>query len=169
MDINTAVLNRQGEALFNFMSMKHQNDKHIGDLTIGDFIEMCEALARIKKTARENYQSKNQKRKERLMRQINDNFEKTLSNGEPRSVINEYCRQLGIPNIPEYVDAINNGKEKRLVIISAAAAHFLTDRKLAELKNGFPKEQIKSFKRFLNETTGKRGELKIFKLNLERK
>jgi hypothetical protein len=166
MEIDTAVLNRQALALFNFWLKKRQNDKRIGDLSIGDFVEMCEVLAMAKI---ENYPNKNQRKKERQMRQINDNFKRTLSNGEPRSVINEYCRQLGIPNIPEYVDAINDGKEKRLVVISAAAAHFLTDRKLAELKNGSPKEQIKSFKRFLNETTGKRGELKMFKPNQERK
>jgi hypothetical protein len=44
MTKNTAILNRQGMALFNFMSMKHQNDKHIGDLTIGDFVEMIAFL-----------------------------------------------------------------------------------------------------------------------------
>jgi hypothetical protein len=163
METDTAVLNRQALALFNFWLRKRQNDRRIGDLTIGDFVEMCEALARIKKTARENYQSKNQKRKETQMRQINDNFEKTLSNGEPRSVINEYCRQLGIPNIPEYIDAINDDKEKRLVVISAAAAHFLTDRKLKELpEKSMQKANVKQFKNFLNETTGKRGELKMF-------
>jgi hypothetical protein len=27
------------------MSMKHQNDKKIGDLTVGDFVELCEFLA----------------------------------------------------------------------------------------------------------------------------
>jgi hypothetical protein len=45
MTKNTAVLNRQGEALFNFWLNKHQNDKHIGDLTVKDFIEMSEFLA----------------------------------------------------------------------------------------------------------------------------
>lgn len=40
-------LNRQAIALFNFMSMKHQNDKHIGDLTLGDFYEICEFLERL--------------------------------------------------------------------------------------------------------------------------
>jgi hypothetical protein len=45
MTKNTAILNRQGTALFNYMTMKHQNDKHIGDLTVGDFIEMVAFLA----------------------------------------------------------------------------------------------------------------------------
>jgi hypothetical protein len=45
METDTATLSRQGTALFNFMSMKHQNDKHIGDLTIGDFVEMIAFLA----------------------------------------------------------------------------------------------------------------------------
>jgi hypothetical protein len=47
MEIDTAVLNRQGTALFNFMSMKHQNDKRIGDLTIRDFIEMIAFLTEV--------------------------------------------------------------------------------------------------------------------------
>jgi hypothetical protein len=45
MEKDTATLSRQGTALFNFMGMKHQNDKHIGDLTIGDFVEMVAFLA----------------------------------------------------------------------------------------------------------------------------
>jgi hypothetical protein len=162
MEIDTAVLNRQALALFNFWLKKRQNDKRIGDLSIGDFIEMCEVLAMAKI---ENYPNKNQRKKGRQMRQINDNFKRTLSNGEPRSVINEYCRQLGIPNIPEYVDAINDGREKRLIVISAAAAHFLTDKRLKETGS----ENVKQFKNFLNETTGKIGELKMFKPNQERK
>jgi hypothetical protein len=44
METDTATLSRQGTTLFNFISMKHQNDKHIGDLTIGDFIEMVAFL-----------------------------------------------------------------------------------------------------------------------------
>jgi hypothetical protein len=47
MTTNTAILNRQGEALFNFMSIKHQNDKKIGELTVKDFLEMCEFLAEL--------------------------------------------------------------------------------------------------------------------------
>jgi enoyl-CoA hydratase/carnithine racemase len=86
-----------------------------------------------------------------------------LNNGEPRSVLDEECRQFGIPNIPEYVDAIEAYGEKRLLILSAAGTHFLTDKKLAELKDGAQKEKAKRFKRFLNETIGKRGELKMFK------
>jgi hypothetical protein len=45
MTKNVALLERQGIALFNFLSMKHQNDKHVGDLTVGDFIEMVAFLA----------------------------------------------------------------------------------------------------------------------------
>jgi hypothetical protein len=45
MTKNIALLERQGTILFNFMSMKQQNDKHIGDLTIEDFIEMIAFLA----------------------------------------------------------------------------------------------------------------------------
>ncbi|GHU24949.1 hypothetical protein FACS189472_18040 [Alphaproteobacteria bacterium] len=45
MTIDTALLKRKTLALFNFVSMKHQNNKHIGDLTIGDFLEMCGFLA----------------------------------------------------------------------------------------------------------------------------
>jgi hypothetical protein len=52
METDTALLKRKGEILFKFWSMKHQNDKRIGDLTIGDFVDMCEALARIKKKYR---------------------------------------------------------------------------------------------------------------------
>jgi hypothetical protein len=44
MTKNIALLERQGIALFNFLSMKHQNDKHVGDLTVKDFIEMCQFL-----------------------------------------------------------------------------------------------------------------------------
>ncbi|GHU18120.1 hypothetical protein FACS189472_05970 [Alphaproteobacteria bacterium] len=47
MTIDTALLKRKTLALFNFVSMKHQNDKHIGDLTIGDFLEICEFLAEL--------------------------------------------------------------------------------------------------------------------------
>jgi hypothetical protein len=101
------------------------------------------------------------------MQQINDNFEKILSNGEPRSVLDEECQQLGIPNIPTYIDAIGDGEKKRLVVISAAAAHFLTDKRLAEPEDGVQKEQTEYFKRFLNKTVGKRGELIMFKNNRE--
>jgi hypothetical protein len=47
MTENTAVVNRQALALFNFMSMKRQNDKCIGNLTLGDFVEMCELIHRL--------------------------------------------------------------------------------------------------------------------------
>ncbi|GHU19177.1 hypothetical protein FACS189472_08590 [Alphaproteobacteria bacterium] len=47
MTTDTALLKRKTLALFNFVSMKHQNNKHIGDLTIGDFLEMCGFLAEL--------------------------------------------------------------------------------------------------------------------------
>jgi hypothetical protein len=40
-------LNRQALALFNFWSMKRQNDKKIGELTSGDFVELCEFLSEL--------------------------------------------------------------------------------------------------------------------------
>jgi hypothetical protein len=92
------------------------------------------------------------------MQQINDNS-LLLSNGEPRNVLDEECRQLGIPNIPEYIDAVEAYGEKRFVVVSAAAAHFLADRKLAEPQ----KEETSRFKKFLNKIAGKRGEPKMFK------
>jgi hypothetical protein len=47
MNVNTAVLNRQALALFNFWLKKQQKDKCIGDLTVNDFIEMCKFLAEL--------------------------------------------------------------------------------------------------------------------------
>jgi hypothetical protein len=47
MEKDTAVLNRQALALFNFMGMRHENDKHIGELTLGDFVEICAFLAEL--------------------------------------------------------------------------------------------------------------------------
>jgi hypothetical protein len=44
MQKDNAVLNRQALALFNFWSMKNQNDKKIGELTMQDFLEMCAIL-----------------------------------------------------------------------------------------------------------------------------
>jgi hypothetical protein len=96
------------------------------------------------------------------MKAINDN-NAILNNGEPRSVLDKQCKRLGIPNIPEYIDAIDDGKEKRLVVLSTAGVHFLTDKRLKELELGPEKEAAKHFKKFLNEITGKRGELKMFK------
>jgi hypothetical protein len=60
METDTALLKRQALVLFNFWLKKQQNDKRIGDLTIGDFVEMCEVLttAKIKKSTRKNYLSK---------------------------------------------------------------------------------------------------------------
>ncbi|GHU19927.1 hypothetical protein FACS189472_10430 [Alphaproteobacteria bacterium] len=45
MTTDTALLKRKALALFNFVSMKQENDKRIGDLTIGDFLEMCGVLS----------------------------------------------------------------------------------------------------------------------------
>jgi hypothetical protein len=44
---NIAVLNRHALALFNFWASKKQNDKHIGDLTLRDFIEMIVFLQKM--------------------------------------------------------------------------------------------------------------------------
>jgi hypothetical protein len=41
MEKDNATLSRQGMSLFNFMSMKHQTGKKIGELTMKDFMEMC--------------------------------------------------------------------------------------------------------------------------------
>jgi hypothetical protein len=161
MEIDNAVVNRQGEALFNFWLKKRQNDKRVGELTVGDFVETCRFLAEMKTKDAAN---KNQKRKERQMRQVNDNFKEVLKNGEPRSVIDEYCQQLGIPNIPEYVDAVDDFGEKRLVVLSVAGVHFLTDKRLKELPKKSPqKAKVNRFKNHINTTMGKRGELRIFK------
>jgi hypothetical protein len=95
------------------------------------------------------------------MQTINDNFKGILKNGELRSVLDEECRKFGIPNIPEYVDAIEAYGEKRLVVLTAAGAHFLIDKKLKETGN-IP-ESGKRFKQQLESITGRRGELKMFK------
>jgi hypothetical protein len=47
MTNDIAILNRQGAALFNFWSKKGWNDRHIGDLSLGDFIEMITFLAEL--------------------------------------------------------------------------------------------------------------------------
>jgi hypothetical protein len=47
METDTALLKRKGEILFKFWSMKHQNDRRIGDLTLGDFIEMIAFLNQV--------------------------------------------------------------------------------------------------------------------------
>ena len=38
------LINRKALALFNLWDMKYQKDKHIGDLTIRDFVELVEFL-----------------------------------------------------------------------------------------------------------------------------
>jgi hypothetical protein len=141
---------------------KQPKNKHIGDLSIGDFIEMCRFLAKMKhgNNKDQNCSNKNQERKEIQMQQVNDNFKEILKNGEPRSVIDEYCRQLGIPNMPEYVDAIEAYGEKRLAVLTPAGMHFLIDRKLKETGN--LSEDEKHLKRHVESLTGKRGELKMF-------
>jgi hypothetical protein len=45
---NTALLERQGMALFNFWLKKQPKNKRIGDLTIGDFVEICAFLVKTK-------------------------------------------------------------------------------------------------------------------------
>jgi hypothetical protein len=43
---DATTINRNARALFHFMSVKHRNDRRVGDLTLGDFIEICEFLAK---------------------------------------------------------------------------------------------------------------------------
>jgi hypothetical protein len=54
MKTDAALLKRKGEILFKFWSMKHQNDRRIGDLTLGDFMEMIAFLNQVEN----NYESK---------------------------------------------------------------------------------------------------------------
>jgi hypothetical protein len=51
MTKNTALLERQAIALFNFMSMTQNKNKRIGDLTLGDFFELCELLTEVDNAA----------------------------------------------------------------------------------------------------------------------
>ncbi|MDR2068038.1 MAG: hypothetical protein LBP41_03565 [Holosporaceae bacterium] len=44
MTKSTALLERQGMALFNFWLKRQPKNKRVGDLTIGDFIELCRFL-----------------------------------------------------------------------------------------------------------------------------
>jgi hypothetical protein len=44
MNINNAVVNRQALALFNFWLKKQPKNKHIGDLTFAEFVDMCEII-----------------------------------------------------------------------------------------------------------------------------
>lgn len=44
MTKDPALVKRQALVLFNFLLQKQKNDKHIGDLTLGDIIELCEIL-----------------------------------------------------------------------------------------------------------------------------
>ena len=41
------LINRKALVLLNFWQTKHQNDKRIGDLTVGDFVELCEFLEQL--------------------------------------------------------------------------------------------------------------------------
>jgi hypothetical protein len=45
MGTDNATFSRQALVLFNFWLKKQPKDKHIGDLTIGDFVEMIAFLA----------------------------------------------------------------------------------------------------------------------------
>jgi len=47
---NTALVQRQALALFNFLSNKHLNDKKIGELSLQDILEMVEFLMNGEKT-----------------------------------------------------------------------------------------------------------------------
>jgi hypothetical protein len=102
---NDAVLNRQGEALFNFWINKHQNDKRIGDLTVGDFVEMCAFLAQLKA---ENTEDQNQEKRETVAKQISDadtlhtfyfegqKIRIVMKDGSPWFVLDDVCKALQI-------------------------------------------------------------------------
>jgi len=47
MNDKERLMNRKALVLLNFWQTKHQNDKRIGDLTAGDFIELCEFLEQL--------------------------------------------------------------------------------------------------------------------------
>jgi hypothetical protein len=51
MGKNIALLKRQTLALFNFWSATRNKNKRIGDLTIGDFYELCKLLEEVKNAA----------------------------------------------------------------------------------------------------------------------
>jgi hypothetical protein len=44
MTKNDAILNRNALLLFNFWLKRQPKNKRVGDLTIGDFIELCRFL-----------------------------------------------------------------------------------------------------------------------------
>ena len=44
MTDNTAFVKRQTLALFNFLRIKHENDKRIGELSVKDVMEMVKFL-----------------------------------------------------------------------------------------------------------------------------
>jgi hypothetical protein len=48
MTKNAALLKRQTLALFNFWSATKNKNKRIGDLTIGDFFELCKFLEEVR-------------------------------------------------------------------------------------------------------------------------
>jgi hypothetical protein len=48
---NNAILNRNALLLFNFWSMTQNKNKRIGDLTLGDFFELCELLTEVDNAA----------------------------------------------------------------------------------------------------------------------
>jgi hypothetical protein len=49
MNNDIAMINRQGMILSNFMRIRYGCDKRIGNLTLGDIIEICEFLNTLKK------------------------------------------------------------------------------------------------------------------------
>ncbi len=51
MNLNNALLERKAIALFNFLGMKHENDKHIGEFSVGDLMELVKFLEEIKGVA----------------------------------------------------------------------------------------------------------------------
>lgn len=48
MKLNDAFLERQAIALFNFLRMKRENEKRIGEICFGDLIEIVKFLDELK-------------------------------------------------------------------------------------------------------------------------
>jgi hypothetical protein len=108
MTKNDAVLNRQALALFNLWLKKQPKNKHIGELTIGDFVEMCGFLMELKT---ENTEDQNQEKRETVARQIDSadalhtfyfegqKIRIVMKDGRPWFVLDDVCKVFKInPN-----------------------------------------------------------------------
>jgi hypothetical protein len=54
MNNDIAIINRQGMILSNFIRIRFGCNRRIGDLTLGDIIEICEFLNTLKKSGGED-------------------------------------------------------------------------------------------------------------------